>query len=126
MGVGAESEYGMMALYMPLERWANRFITSSGGFGSNGANGAPGGSVFVTVHDDDTDLLLPLEYNTKGGDGGASGLHGEPGDGGRGGRGGQGYAWADGDTARVMAGGRNGNSGPPGNRPSTYLSAGSS
>ncbi|KAK4448720.1 hypothetical protein QBC34DRAFT_464461 [Podospora aff. communis PSN243] len=72
-----------------------------GGVGSDGANGAPGGNVFVTVHDDDTDLLLPLEYNTKGGEGGASGLHGEPGDGGRGGRGGNGYAWSDGDTARL-------------------------
>jgi hypothetical protein len=66
---------------------------NSGGYGSNGADGATGGNVFITVHDDDTDLLVPLDYDVKGGVGGASGQHGEPGDGGVGGRGGAPHAW---------------------------------
>lgn len=65
----------------------------SAGAGSDGADGAPGGNVFVTVHDDDTDLLLPISYNVNGGEGGKSGSHGMPGEGGRGGRGGNPYAW---------------------------------
>jgi len=75
---------------------ARRSLTgamNSGGYGSNGADGAAGGNVFVTVHDDDTDLLVPLEYDVRGGAGGASGQHGEPGDGGVGGRGGASIAW---------------------------------
>jgi len=65
----------------------------SGGYGSNGADGAAAGNLFVTVHEEDTDLLMPLEFNVNGGPGGASGQHGEPGDGGVGGRGGQGHVW---------------------------------
>jgi hypothetical protein len=65
----------------------------SGGYGSNGADGAAAGNVFITVHDDDTDLLVPLEYDVRGGAGGASGQHGEPGDGGIGGRGGRSHSW---------------------------------
>jgi hypothetical protein len=64
-----------------------------GGYGSNGADGAAAGNIFITVHDDDTDLLVPLEYDVRGGAGGASGQHGEPGDGGVGGRGGAPIAW---------------------------------
>jgi hypothetical protein len=68
-------------------------MLNSGGYGSNGADGAAAGNIFITVHDDDTDLLVPLEYDVRGGAGGASGQHGEPGDGGVGGRGGQSLAW---------------------------------
>lgn len=68
-------------------------FTNSGGYGSSGADGAAGGNVFVTVHEEDTDLLLPLEYNVSGGAGGNSGEHGEPGDGGTGGLGGEGHVW---------------------------------
>jgi hypothetical protein len=82
-------------LWLGCKYWATLLteLGCSGGYGSDGADGAAGGNVFVTVHDDDTDLLVPLEYNVKGGEGGASGKHGEPGDGGRGGRGGNPYAW---------------------------------
>jgi hypothetical protein len=66
---------------------------SSGGYGSNGADGAAGAHVFLTIHDEDTDLLVPLEYDVRGGAGGKSGEHGEPGDGGVGGRGGASHAW---------------------------------
>jgi hypothetical protein len=66
---------------------------NSGGYGSNGTDGAAAGNVFIIVHNDDTDLLVPLEYDVKGGAGGASGQHGEPGDGGVGGRGGAPHAW---------------------------------
>ena len=74
-----------------LSKSANSCI--SGGYGSSGADGAAGGNVFITVDEEDTDLLLPLEYDVRGGAGGISGQHGEPGDGGIGGRGGQGHAW---------------------------------
>jgi hypothetical protein len=50
--------------------------------------------VFVTVHDEDTDLLVALQLDVRGGAGGASGQHGEPGDGGIGGRGGAPHAWS--------------------------------
>ncbi|KAK3319584.1 hypothetical protein B0T19DRAFT_478693 [Cercophora scortea] len=96
------------------------------GAGSDGADGAPGGNVYLTVHDDDTDLLLPLAYNVSGGQGGLSGDHGMPGEGGRGGRGGDSYAWSHGDRSGSMPGGRNGDNGPAGNPASRYLSAGRS
>jgi hypothetical protein len=70
----------------------------SGGYGSDGADGAAGGNIFLTVHDDDTDLLLPLKFDVQGGAGGQSGQHGEPGDGGIGGRGGKAFAWFVGTT----------------------------
>jgi hypothetical protein len=66
---------------------------NSGGYGSSGADGGAAGNVFITVHDDDTDLLIPFEYDVAGGLGGSSGQHGDPGDGGIGGRGGAPYAW---------------------------------
>ena len=66
---------------------------NSGGYGSNGADGAAAGNVFITVYEDDTDLLIPLEHDVRGGAGGAGGQHGEPGDGGIGGRGGAPHAW---------------------------------
>jgi len=69
------------------------YFDDSGGYGSNGADGAAGGNAFVTVHEEDTDLLLPLILDVKGGDGGISGQHGEPGNGGIGGRGGEGHVW---------------------------------
>ena len=69
------------------------FPKNSGGYGTNGADGAAGGNIFVTVNDDDTDLLVGLEYEVQGGVGGVSGQHGEPGDGGTGGRGGAPHAW---------------------------------
>ncbi|KAE8447503.1 hypothetical protein EG329_010633 [Mollisiaceae sp. DMI_Dod_QoI] len=99
-----------------------------GGYGSNGADGAAAGNIFITVHEDDTDLLVPLEYDVRGGEGGASGQHGEPGDGGVGGRGGAPIAWTErnGDnvSAHTRPGGSNGTNGSPGNRPSTYLTGG--
>lgn len=81
--------------YLTLQQVSSEFAksTNSGGYGSSGADGAAGGNVFVTVHEEDTDLLLPLEYDVSGGAGGASGEHGEPGDGGTGGLGGEGYVW---------------------------------
>jgi hypothetical protein len=104
--------------------------SSSGGYGSNGADGAAAGNVFVTVHDEDTDLLIPVEYDVKGGAGGASGQHGEPGDGGVGGRGGEGHVWTEKHgnsvSAHARPGGANGQNGHPGNRPTTYLTGGQS
>ncbi|KAK5651900.1 hypothetical protein OQA88_11559 [Cercophora sp. LCS_1] len=96
------------------------------GAGSDGADGAPGGNVYITIHDDDTDLLLPLTYDVSGGQGGLSGDHGMPGEGGRGGRGGDPCNWSDGDKSGSMPGGRNGDNGPAGNPASRYLSAGRS
>ncbi|KAF2738548.1 hypothetical protein EJ04DRAFT_573709 [Polyplosphaeria fusca] len=102
----------------------------NGGYGSNGADGACGGHVFVTVHDEDTDLLVPLQYNVSGGPGGVSGEHGEPGDGGTGGRGGAPFAWTEKHSNYVSAhtnpGGVNGRNGGPGSRPSTFLTGGRS
>ncbi|KAF8855606.1 hypothetical protein BDZ45DRAFT_804902 [Acephala macrosclerotiorum] len=99
-----------------------------GGYGSNGADGAAGGNVFVTINEDDTDLLIGLEYDVQGGAGGLSGQHGEPGDGGIGGRGGSPHAWTERHGNRVSAhtrpGGNNGTNGSPGARPTTYLSGG--
>jgi hypothetical protein len=69
-------------------------VPLSGGYGSNGANGAAAGSIFVTVHDEDTDLLIPFEFDVRGGPGGTSGQHGEAGNGGVGGRGGAPHAWS--------------------------------
>lgn len=63
----------------------------SGGLGSNGADGGPGGNITVTVDNDDTDLLLPLSFRAKGGSGGQPGYHGAPGNGGPGGPGGYSY-----------------------------------
>lgn len=101
---------------------------NSGGYGSNGADGAPAGNVLITVAEDDTDLLIPLEYDVRGGAGGVSGQHGEPGDGGVGGRGGSPHAWTERHGDRVAAytrpGGNNGTNGSPGTRPSTFLSGG--
>ncbi|ORY18621.1 hypothetical protein BCR34DRAFT_582903 [Clohesyomyces aquaticus] len=102
----------------------------NGGYGSDGADGAAGGNVFVTVHEEDTDLLLPFEYLVHGGTGGKSGQHGEPGNGGVGGRGGAPHAWTERHSDYVVAktrpGGSNGQNGPPGMRASTLLSGGRS
>ncbi|KAK3390619.1 hypothetical protein B0H63DRAFT_557564 [Podospora didyma] len=102
----------------------------NGGYGSSGADGAAGGHVFVTVHDEDTDLLLPLLFDVRGGAGGISGHHGQPGDGGVGGQGGQGHVWTEKHSNSVSAhsrpGGRNGRNAPPGHMPSTNLTAGRS
>jgi hypothetical protein len=65
----------------------------SGGYGTNGANGGNAGSVFITVNEDDLDLLLPMFWDIRGGKGGQSGSHGNPGDGGIGGDGGSGGTW---------------------------------
>jgi hypothetical protein len=85
---GVESKFTVQECRAKSNNAAN-----SGGYGSNGADGAAAGNIFITVHDDDTDLLVPLEYDVRGGAGGASGEHGEPGDGGIGGRGGAPHAW---------------------------------
>lgn len=79
--------------FVTRARLADGFALHSGGYGSNGADGAAGGHIFITVNDEDTDLLLPLEFDVQGGAGGQSGQHGEPGDGGIGGRGGRAFAW---------------------------------
>jgi hypothetical protein len=89
MALGAASKFNALS-GAPTE---SDSAMNSGGYGSNGADGAAAGNVFITVHDDDTDLLVPLEYDVRGGAGGASGQHGEPGDGGVGGRGGASHAW---------------------------------
>jgi hypothetical protein len=98
LGIGMESMVRMVRgaaskLNALQHCMAELRLHNSGGYGSNGADGAAAGNVFVTVHEEDTDLLVPLEYDVRGGAGGASGQHGEPGDGGVGGRGGAPHAW---------------------------------
>jgi len=65
----------------------------SGGYGTDGTDGGNGGSVFVRVNEQDTNLLLALDWDIGGGKGGNSGVHGNPGDGGEGGDGGVGCTW---------------------------------
>ncbi|KAF2259610.1 hypothetical protein CC78DRAFT_56977 [Lojkania enalia] len=102
----------------------------NGGYGSNGADGAAAGNIIVTVHEEDTDCLVPLQFNVQGGAGGESGQHGEPGDGGVGGRGGRSHAWTERHNDYVSAhsrpGGTNGSNGSPGTRPTTFLTGGKS
>lgn len=54
-------------------------MSFSGGHGSNGANGGDAGNVFMTVSEDDLDLLIACTWDTTGGSGGPSGTHGMPG-----------------------------------------------
>ncbi|KAH7133667.1 hypothetical protein EDB81DRAFT_949960 [Dactylonectria macrodidyma] len=97
----------------------------SGGFGTNGANGGGAGNVFVTVDENDTDLLVSLIIDVRGGVGGIAGEHGDAGRGGRGGKGGKGISWTDGNGNRQSyPAGSNGSSGRPGIKPSTHLNQG--
>ncbi|KAH0564731.1 hypothetical protein GP486_001878 [Trichoglossum hirsutum] len=101
-----------------------------GGYGTSGADGADAGNVFVSVSEDDLDLLIALQWDINGGKGGLSGTHGDPGDGGIGGNGGDGCTWTErhGDTVdhRSRPPGASGPQGRPGNRPPTYLAGGKS
>lgn len=49
--------------------------------------------MFITLREEDSDCLVPVEYDIRGGKGGMSGTHGEPGEGGIGGPGGAGCTW---------------------------------
>jgi hypothetical protein len=107
----------------------------NGDYGSSGADGAAGGNVFVTVHEQDTDLLVPLMFNVRGGEGGTSGQHGRPGAGGKGGWGGKGHTWTTWDdtspdganqTSHSRPGGRDGRNGRAGQAPNASLTAGRS
>ncbi|KAK3688012.1 hypothetical protein B0T22DRAFT_489779 [Podospora appendiculata] len=69
----------------------------------DGADGASGGNVYLTVHDDDTDLLLPLAYNAQ-----LTGCRN------------------DGDESYSWPGGRNGDNGRAGKPAPRYLNAGRS
>ena len=66
---------------------------NSGGYGTDGADGGNGGTVFVRVKEQDAHLLLAVDWDIDGGKGGNSGAHGNPGDGGEGGDGGVGCTW---------------------------------
>lgn len=82
-----------MSRRIPCNLLVANFLSFSAGYGSNGANGGNAGSVFVTVHEDDLDLLAAVRWDISGGKGGLSGTHGEPGNGGVGGEGGAGCTW---------------------------------
>ncbi|KAK6495026.1 hypothetical protein TWF481_003054 [Arthrobotrys musiformis] len=68
----------------------------SGGAGGNGGNGTSGGNggsgayVEIEVEEDDTDLLIPIHWDVRGGIGGDAGSNGIGGRGGRPGYGGKG------------------------------------
>ncbi|KAK6347394.1 hypothetical protein TWF718_005233 [Orbilia javanica] len=68
----------------------------SGGSGGNGGNGTSGGNggsgayVEIEVEEDDTDLLIPIHWDVRGGIGGDAGTNGVGGRGGRPGYGGKG------------------------------------
>jgi len=65
---------------------------SSGGAGSDGANGGDGGIIEVSVHEEDMHLLIAVGWNIRGGDGGVRGVNGKGGRGGPGGPGGRGWS----------------------------------
>ena len=65
----------------------------SAGQGSNGADGGPGGTIEIVVHEAQTNLLLATSWDVKGGKGGMAGQHGRPGEGGKGGKGGDSHEW---------------------------------
>jgi hypothetical protein len=91
-------------------------------------DGGNAGNIFITVAENDLDLLVACKWNTSGGRGGASGTHGMPGDGGIGGRGGNGCTWTEryGDRTyyRQRAPGAPGAQGVQGAQPSSYLMGG--
>ncbi|KAK8043112.1 hypothetical protein PG994_013595 [Apiospora phragmitis] len=98
-GTGGRGEHGQdggpgrcgcdATRYRLAGRGGNGGNGGDAGFGSNGADGGSAGNVYVTVAEDDTDLLSPLYFSVKGGSGGESGAHGAPGEGGQRGRGGK-------------------------------------
>ena len=65
----------------------------SAGRGSNGADGGVGGTIEISVDEDNTHLLFAVQCNVSGGDGGAPGHHGKPGREGVRGIGGARYQW---------------------------------
>ena len=65
----------------------------SAGRGSHGADGGLGGTIEVSVDEDNTHLLLVVQYDVNGGDGGEPGKHGAAGLQGAGGVGGAGHKW---------------------------------
>lgn len=65
----------------------------SAGQGSDGADGGPGGTIEIVVHEAQTNLLLATSWDVKGGKGGMAGQHGRPGKGGKGGKGGDAHEW---------------------------------
>ena len=42
-------------------------LETSGGYGTNGANGGKAGNVLISVDEDDMDLLLPVYWDIRGG-----------------------------------------------------------
>ena len=65
----------------------------SAGHASDGADGGPGGTIDIVVHEAQTNLLLATSWDVKGGKGGIAGQHGKPGKGGKGGKGGDSHEW---------------------------------
>lgn len=63
------------------------------GYGTDGGNGGNGGVVFIEVAEQNTDLLLGVDWDISGGMGGASGVHGNRGEGGKSGEGGDQFTW---------------------------------
>ncbi|MGH7135027.1 MAG: hypothetical protein ACREHD_04760, partial [Pirellulales bacterium] len=64
-----------------------------GGVGTNGESGGEGGAIVVGVDQNDTHLLMLVEYDCGAGRGGDAGVNGGGGPGGPGGRGGNSYTW---------------------------------
>ena len=74
-------------------RTDNLTFLCSAGRGSNGADGGDGGTIEISVDEDNTHLLFAVQYDVKGGKGGSPGCHGQAGSGGQGGNGGAGHEW---------------------------------
>lgn len=64
-----------------------------GGRASSGAGGGHGGQIVVEVDERDTQLLMLVRHDIRGGVGGAAGRNGAAGSGGAGGNGGDSYSW---------------------------------
>ncbi|KAF3934748.1 hypothetical protein ABW20_dc0107497 [Dactylellina cionopaga] len=63
----------------------------NGGNGTSGASGGSGGYIEIEVEEDDMELLIPIQWDVRGGIGGKAGANGTGGGGGYGGYGGKGY-----------------------------------
>lgn len=66
---------------------------NSAGKGSDGADGGPGGTIEIVLHERQTHLLLATTWDVKGGRGGIAGKHGKAGKQGKGGSGGNAHEW---------------------------------
>ncbi|KAN0083855.1 hypothetical protein V8E54_002943 [Elaphomyces granulatus] len=63
------------------------------GSGSSGGDGGQGGTIDIVVDDAESNLLMAINWDVRGGAGGQAGQHGQPGKGGEKGRGGKGHEW---------------------------------